>query len=283
MSTTTTSRIAIDDFEVIGLTDGRLATSLDLLIDFDRQTAERLVDDADNGNVFIPVNSFLIRRPGSTVLIDAGAGSTLQPTTGKLLNSLNALGIDPATITHIFLTHMHPDHFNGLVDDHGRAVFPTAEVFAHAAEIDFWTRPAKGREPDAVARNRERAKINLAPYSDRLSGLRDGEERLGLSPILAPGHTPGHSCWRIGRGSDALIAWGDIVHFPDIQIEYPDAAISFDLDKELAVASRKRIFDIAATERIAVAGAHMRGAGFGRVVRDGAGYSFLSDRPPRRA
>ena len=59
-----------------------------------------------------------------------------------------------------------------------------------------------------------------------------------------------------------------------IQISHPDAALAYDLDKDQAIQSRKRILDMAATERFAIAGAHVNAPGFGYVVRKGASFAF---------
>ena len=70
------------------------------------------------------------------------------------------------------------------------------------------------------------------------------------------------------------MAFGDVVHFSAIQLAHPDAAVTYDLDKAQAIASRKRILDLAATERLAIAGAHVNAPGFGYIVRKGASYAF---------
>ena len=115
------------DLEVKGFTDGSLKTSLDFVLGMERAASEELVGGTDGGALFIPVNNFLFQRDGATVLIDAGAGNTMQPTLGKLPANLKAAGIDPADVTHIVLTHMHPDHANGLVDEAGKPVYPNAD------------------------------------------------------------------------------------------------------------------------------------------------------------
>ena len=263
----------VGDVEVQGLSDGVLKTSVDLVIGLDRAQAAQLVGSAD-GSVFIPVNNFLIRRGGKVILIDAGAGNTMQPTLGKLPANLSANGVEPASVTHIVMTHLHPDHANGLVDESGRPHYPSAEIVVHETEADFWMRPDVANDEDRVKGNRARTKTNLTPYRGRIRRVRDGEEFSGFVPVLAPGHTPGHTCWLLASGGSGFMAFGDIVHLSAIQISHPDAALTYDLDKNLAVTSRKRILDMAATEHFAIAGAHVNAPGFGYVVRKGTSFAF---------
>jgi glyoxylase-like metal-dependent hydrolase (beta-lactamase superfamily II) len=266
----------VGDVEVQGLSDGILKTSLDLVIGMDRALAESLVGGTDNGSLYIPVNNFLIRRGGKIILIDAGAGNTMQPTLGKLPQNLRNAGIEPAAVTHIVMTHLHPDHANGLVDDSGKPHYPNAEIVVHETEIDFWLRDDVASDEDRVKGNRARTRINLKPYLDRIRRVRDGEEFSGFTPMLAPGHTPGHTCWILATGaaSGGFMALGDVVHLSAIQISHPETALTYDLDKNRAIESRKRILDMAASERLAIAGAHVNAPGFGYVVRKGASFAF---------
>jgi hypothetical protein len=198
--------------EAKGFSDGILRTSLDFVLGMERARSEELVGGTSDGSLCIPVNNFLFRRDAATVLIDAGAGNSMQPTLGKLPANLKAVGINPADVTHIVLTHLHPDHANGLVDDEGEALYPNAEILVHAQELEFWMADNNGSESDAVKRTRARNKINIKPYVERVRRMRDGEDVLGCTPMLAPGHSPGHTCWRIGAGRDAFVAWGEPTH-----------------------------------------------------------------------
>lgn len=65
-----------------------------------------------------------------------------------------------------------------------------------------------------------------------------------------------------------------MVHLSAIQISHPDTALTYDLDKDLAIKSRKRILDMAASEHFAIAGAHVDAPGFGYVVRKGTSFAF---------
>jgi glyoxylase-like metal-dependent hydrolase (beta-lactamase superfamily II) len=264
----------VGDLEVMALSDGMLKSSLDFVLGMERPQVDALVGATTDGSLFIPVNNFLFRRGAATVLIDAGAGNTMQPTLGKLPANLKAAGIDPSDVTHIVLTHFHPDHANGLVDDAGAAVYPNAEILVAAQEFDFWMAENDGSEADKVKRTRARNRINMKPYLTRTRRMREGEEVLACSPMLAPGHSPGHTCWRIGSGRDAFVAWGDLVHFSAIQISHPNTAVTYDLDPDLARKSRLRMLDLVASDRLAVAGAHVNAPGFGYLARKGTGYAF---------
>jgi glyoxylase-like metal-dependent hydrolase (beta-lactamase superfamily II) len=271
-----TPSFRVGDLEIYGYSDGLLKTSLDLVVNMERARSEALVGGTDKGWLFIPVNCFVFQRDGKTILIDAGAGNTMQPTLGKLAENLRAGGIEPGSVDTIVITHIHPDHANGLVDDNGEAVYPNAEILVHALEYDFWMAENTRNEPEKVKAIRDRNKINMKPYVERTRRMRDGEEVLGCTPILAAGHSPGHACWRIMSGGQSFLAWGDLVHLSAIQISHPDTALTYDLDNEMACRSRRRILDLVANERIVVAGAHVNAPGFGHVVRKGATYAFES-------
>jgi glyoxylase-like metal-dependent hydrolase (beta-lactamase superfamily II) len=264
----------VGDLEVKAFSDGILKTSLDYILNMDRAQAMQLTGADDKGALYIPVNNFVFQRDGKTIMIDAGAGNTMQPTLGKLPENLRKGGIDPASITHILLTHIHPDHANGLVDDAGAPHYPNAELVVHETEFDFWIGADKAGASERTRPMHERALIDLKPYMSRIRRMKDGEEFAGCGVVLAAGHSPGHTVWRVAAGGEAFISWGDLVHLSAVQISHPDTKLSYDLDADKAVAARKRVLDMAANEKLMVAGAHVNAPGFGHVVRKGLSYEF---------
>jgi glyoxylase-like metal-dependent hydrolase (beta-lactamase superfamily II) len=272
----TTQKKKVGDIEVAAVGDGVLAAPLDVILGMDKAEVERLSGKKDT--ITISVNAFLLRLNGKWALVDAGSGNTMGPTLGKLPDNLRALGVAPEAIETIFLTHLHPDHSNGLVDDAGHAVYPNAEIVLHETEAGFWLdRDPSSGATERVRRNIAKAAVTTAPYRRRMRTVRDGEAMPGISALGLAGHTPGHTGWLIQSGNDGLLIWGDLVHLASIQIARPDTPLVYDVDPQAACATRKRMFDRVAGDRLMVAGMHLDFPGFGTIVRKGMGFAFEAD------
>src|SRR5262245_27161267 len=133
----------IGSIEVTTVSDGVLNATLNNFVGVTAAEAERMSGFAAAGPVPLAVNAFMLTLNGKRALIDAGTGSTMGPTLGKLPDNLRAIGIAPQDIDFVLLTHIHPDHSNGLVDDEGRANFANAEVIVSGEDLRFWVE----REP----------------------------------------------------------------------------------------------------------------------------------------
>jgi glyoxylase-like metal-dependent hydrolase (beta-lactamase superfamily II) len=268
----------VGDIELTTLSDGVLTTSLDVVLDLAPDEKERLAGIKVTDPLPISVNAFLLKMAGKYALIDTGSGNTLGPTLGKLPENLRALGVTPERIETIFLTHLHPDHSNGLVDDAGEPHYPNAELIVHETEARFWLDRDEASAPDdRIRRNITFARRSTAPYRKRLRTVPDGEAIPGISAVLMPGHTPGHTGWLLQSGNDSLLIWGDLVHLAAVQVPRPDTGLTYDVDPQLACATRERMFDRIAADKLQVAGAHLNFPGFGRLERKGTGFRFEAD------
>jgi glyoxylase-like metal-dependent hydrolase (beta-lactamase superfamily II) len=222
----------------------------------------------------LEVNAYLVRRAGAApILVDTGAGAGFGPTAGRLPAALAGIGVDPADIGTVLLTHLHGDHVGGLLDSDGQAFFRNAEIVMHEAEAAFWLAdtPGAGADQQSV----DVARRAVAPYRDRMRLVAEGNVMAGIGAVFLPGHTPGHSGYRIGEGENSVLIWGDLVNQPTIQTAYPEAGFFSDADPALAVRTRRDMLAKAADEGILVAGMHIEFPGFARVVREGTGFRLV--------
>ena len=270
--------IRVGEVTVTALNDGQFEASTAMLNGVTEEQAA--ASEAGAFRVLPPritISSFLLETGGKKVLVDTGCGTAFGPAMGRGRAKLAALGIAPGDISAVLVTHAHVAHVRGLVDGEGRAYCPNAEVVINGAETDFWLDEAKAAAaPDAAKGAFATAQGALKPYAGRIRTVKDGQEGLpGITCRHLPGHTPGHSGWLIASGNASLLIWGDVVHLPGIQFALPQAGLAFDTDSDQARATRARALDMAATDRLLVAGMHLDFPAFGQVVRAGTGYAFV--------
>ena len=176
----------------------------------------------------------------------------------KALYKNNVLSSD---VKNILITHLHGDHFGGLLDAEGRANFPNAAVFVSKPEYDYWVNELKNENVINT--------LNLYPVHTFAFG---DEVIPGVRAMDTSGHTPGHVSYLVESDGEKLIVAGDIMHFPEIQLPVPDVAVKYDVDPVKAVQSRKFILDYAAWKNIPVAGMHITPPGIIHVKKSGEGY-----------
>jgi glyoxylase-like metal-dependent hydrolase (beta-lactamase superfamily II) len=266
----------VGDFTVTAVSDGSLTVSLDLLSNIDPAEALRMQQAAGvTEPAAIPISGYLVRGKGRTVLIDAGTGG-IKPGNGKLKSTLRLAGVDPREIEAILVTHAHPDHVGGLTEPSGDSAFPNAELVVHQREVAFWQNEGHfARASERARDNFQIARRAFECYRDRLRSFDVGEVLPGITAMPLPGHTAGHTGYRLDSGGESLLAWGDIVHFPQIQIARPEVSIAFDQDATVAVETRSRLLDLVSAEKLVIAGMHLGEPGFARIERRGKSYRAL--------
>lgn len=271
-------RRRVGDILVTALADGYLDGDVEVLRNILPGVAKAILAANFRPARRTSVNTFLIQSAGRTALVDTGCGTYMQASAGALLSNLAAAGVGTDEIETVLLTHIHPDHSAGLTDRaSGRPLFANAELVVHEAEPRHWLDDGNL----ARASERERplffqcAREQIAAYANRTRLFSKGEVFPGVTAIPRPGHTPGHTTYLISSGNDQLLIWGDTVHVPEIQTERPEVCMSFDVDQEQAAASRRAVFDMAASDGIVLAGMHVHFPAFSRLVRRGYGYQLL--------
>ena len=268
-------RHRVGDAVVTAISDGGINFPLAALQNIAPDEAQaRLTAAGRTATHMTAINAFAVQTAARTVLIDTGAGPYMGPTGGRMLANLAAAEIAPEQVDVILMTHLHSDHTGGLLDASGKPVFPNAELFVPEPDAVFWLDEARAAVvPEAARGHFDIARAVAAAYGARLRLFTGGEPVAGITAVPLPGHTPGHTGYRIGSGADSLLIWGDILHLQDIQCRRPEVTPVFDNDPAAATATRRAVLARAADERLVVAGMHMHFPAFARIVRDGDAYA----------
>ena len=222
-------------------------------------------------------NHVVIELSESKVLVDVGSGNRFLPTTGRMLENLAASGIGEDEITHVALTHAHPDHVWGIRDDFDEAIFPDAEYLIGAAEFDWWMMEDRVNMVDAGDQSMVLGAVNsLSAAEPQLTRVADGHEIApGITMISTPGHTMGHMSLIVESEGQSLLITGDAIRDPYVSLERPEWYAQLDMDPESTVATRKKLLDMTTADRMAVLSYHFPFPGVGHVVADGGVYRFI--------
>ena len=271
----------IGDIVVTALSDGYLDGVVEVMQNIEPAEATRMLADNFRPKRRTSVNCFLVYSAGRLALIETGSGDYLQPTAGKLQQNLRAAGVDPGDVDTVILTHMHPDHSAGLANPAtGERLFANAELVVHQNEPRHWQDDAAMNRADERSRTLyfQCAREQMAPYHNQMRTFTGAAEVFpGVTSVPLHGHTPGHCGYMIASGEQSLLVWGDIIHVPEVQVARPDVTMVFDTDPEQAAVTRRRTFDMVATDKLLVAGMHIHFPGFAHVVRQGDGYRMLPE------
>ena len=69
----------------------------------------------------------------------------------------------------------------------------------------------------------------------------------------AVGHTPGHTVFQAGK----LLIIGDLIHGAALQLEHPEICATYDMDKQEAIKTRKKLLQYARENGLVIAGMHL--------------------------
>ncbi len=209
------------------------------------------------------------------MLLDTGFGPGIGPTVGLLQNTLAAAGIDAKAIDTVVISHMHGDHILGLKNADGSLAFPNAEIKVPELDWAFWMNDdnmAKAQDGFTKGQMGMNRKI-FSDLKDKVTRYAWGKEVApGITAVEAPGHTPGHSALVIQSGASRLLFQGDVTNVPSLFLRNPEWQVMFDHEPERAVATRKRIYDMAAVEKLPISGFHFPFPSLAYVEKGASGY-----------
>ncbi len=273
-------RYKVGDITVTAINDG-----------FAQRPLEGFVRNAELGDVkkametaFLPSDrlpisftTLVLQTGGKTVLIDTGNGDSGAPTSGTWMANFKAAGFDPANVDTVVFSHFHGDHINGFRLKDGTAVFAKAEVMVPAAEWAFWMDDAKmNGAPDAMKGAFQGVRRVFSPIAKDVKQYEAGKEIVpGVTAIAAPGHTPGHTVFAVTSGNGRLMIMSDTTNHPALFVTNPDWSAVFDMDADGARATRRKLLDMAASEKMQLAFYHAPFPATGYVAKDGNAFRYV--------
>ena len=275
-------RFKVGSFTVTTVHDGFFARPLEGFVrNAPLSDVQAVLRDAflPQDRLVIPFTVTFLDTGRDLVVFDSGNGVTAPTATnGRMIANMRAAGIDPARVTRVVMSHFHGDHVNGLLNAEGAAAFPNAEVIVPEAEIAWWGDASnETRSPEGQRATFANSARRLAPYTTRLRRIGpDAEVVSGVRSVAAYGHTPGHTCYHIADGADQMMFVADTTNRPELLARRPEFHIIFDFDAVAAEATRRRIYDRVATDRIRITGYHFPFPANGYLAKEGSGYRFVA-------
>jgi glyoxylase-like metal-dependent hydrolase (beta-lactamase superfamily II) len=280
-------RYKIGSFEVTVATDGvarfKMAEDHVANVKLDAVNAALAEVFMEKGMMTTPYNPVAINTGSSVLIIDTGTGEANYRKSngvgGQFITNLAASGIDRAAVDAVIISHYHGDHINGLLMADNSLTYPNAEILVPAIEHKFWmddgemSRASAGR----IATNfKNIRRVFNAEVVKRVRTYEwDKEVVPGITAHGTPGHTPGHTSYVIASGSEQVYLQSDVTHVPFLFVRHPDWHAFYDQDGALAEATRRKVYDMLAAEKLRVQGFHYPFPSLAHVEKDGSGYRYF--------
>nr|WP_231711176.1 MBL fold metallo-hydrolase [Xanthobacter dioxanivorans] len=273
-------RYKVGDVVVTAVSDGM--RTIPLSDTFVRNQPKDAVNAALKA-AFLPENQvpisftvLLLDIGGRKVLVDTGNGGQPGPV-GLVRGTLGDLGVDPASVDQVVISHFHADHINGLLTAEGTPAFPKAQLLVPEREWAFWMDDGQmSRAPDAQKGGFQNARRVFKPFEGKVERYAwDKELAPGLTAVGTPGHTPGHTSFTLASGSDALFIQSDLTNLPALFVRNPSWQVMFDMDPAMAAEVRRKTYDRLSSERTQVAGYHFPFPGAAHLEKAGEGFRYV--------
>jgi glyoxylase-like metal-dependent hydrolase (beta-lactamase superfamily II) len=231
--------------------------------------------------VFVyPYNPIVINTGSRLVVVDMGTGEAAynasKGANGQLLTNLAAAGIDRNAVDTVLISHYHGDHINGLLRADNSLSYPNAEILVPAPEHKYWMDDGERSRSSTqrIADNFTNVRRVMNP--EVLKRLRtyewDKEVLPGVLAVGTPGHTPGHTSHIVSSGNATVYVQADVTHAPFLFARHPGWHAFYDHEPVQAEATRRKVYDMLAAERLMVQGFHYPFPSVGHVQKTATGY-----------
>lgn len=212
---------------------------------FPKLTPELIKELGLDKDVEGSISVFLLEAEGKKALFDTGLSESMG---SAIPDRLKGLKVSPDEIDYIFITHFHLDHIGGLLDAKDNIYYKNAKVYVSKDEYDGWI--------NKMPKDKNGLQVKIMKAIEKQIVQFDFNDTLplGIKPLKAFGHTPGHTIYR----KDDLLIIGDLIHGQDIQFKHPEICATYDHDENASIETRKKILKYAEENKLFVAGMHLK-------------------------
>jgi glyoxylase-like metal-dependent hydrolase (beta-lactamase superfamily II) len=236
-----------------------------------------------DGMVTVPFNPQLINTESKLILIDSGTGvgsfNATKGQIGRTLQTVQAAGVDPKNVDVVLVSHLHPDHTNGIRLPDGGMAFPNAEIMVPTKDWEFWMsadNAAKAESSKMMKDYFDNVKKVYNGIENKVTKYEWGKEIIpGITSVATPGHTPGHTSFVVASGSSKVLIQSDVTNIPEFFLINPDWHVAYDIDPDMAQQTRHKFYDMASAENALVVGFHFSFPSMGHVEKNGTGYRLI--------
>jgi glyoxylase-like metal-dependent hydrolase (beta-lactamase superfamily II) len=281
-------RYKVGEFEVTVVTDGTFVFPLpeNFVVNAKKDEVNAALQAAymEKDKMAIVFNPIVVNTGAKLVVIDTGLGAGIYAQSkgagGQFHTNLAAAGINASAVDIVLISHFHRDHINGLVTADNKSAFPNAEIRVPRPEWAYWMDDGNmSRAQGGLAENFKNARRVFDALGRKVTQHEWNKEVApGITAIATVGHTPGHTSYVIASGSGRVLVQSDVTNHPALFVRHPGWHVVFDMDGAKAEETRRKIYDMAASEKLMIQGFHYPFPAHGYIEKDGAGYRLVA--PP---
>jgi len=276
-------RYKVGSYEITVATDGKstfkLPDTFVVNVQKDAVNGALAAAHMDKDTMTIPYSPIAVNTGSKLIVVDTGTGEAnfekTKGSSGQFHGNLKTSGIDRNNVDIVVISHFHGDHINGLLTPDNKLAFPNAEVLVPAAEWKYFmddgemSKQTTERMKGVFANARrvfDALKRKVTPYEA-------GKEIApGVNAVATPGHTPGHTSLIVSSGNSSVCVQADVTNHPALFVRNPGWHAFFDQDANMAEATRRKVYDMLATEKMMVQGFHYPFPSVAYIEKAGTGY-----------
>ena len=262
-------RYKVGDAEVTVVSDGVTRIKLPPTFVANVDTAEvkkalaaNFYDTETFNNNYTPI---VVNTGKNLVVIDTGTGEAAfnqsKGSNGQFLTNMAAAGIDPKQVDTVIISHFHGDHVNGLLKADNTLAFPNAAIRVPGQEHKYWMDDGEMNKQTlermtGLFKNNRRIFTN-AEVAKRVEPYEAGKDIVsGITSVATNGHSIGHHSHIVSSGDKSVFVQGDVTHVPYLFARNPGWHLMFDQDPQMAEATRRKVYDMLAADKMMVQAFH---------------------------